>query len=29
MVDFNATSLKELGKIEWFFIDNLDEPIWT
>jgi len=29
LVDFNATSLKELGKIEWFFVDNLDKPIWT
>ena len=29
MVDFDASSLKELGKIEWYFIDNLDKPVWT
>jgi len=29
MVDFNASSLKELGKTEWYFMDNLDKPVWT
>lgn len=29
MVDLNATSLKELGKIEWFFMDDLNKPVWT
>ena len=29
MVDFNASSLKELGKVEWYFMDNLDKPVWT
>jgi len=29
MVDFNASTLKELGKIEWYFIDDLNEPVWT
>jgi hypothetical protein len=29
MVDFNASSLKELGKIEWYFMDDLNKPVWT
>ncbi|MDD2871982.1 MAG: PKD domain-containing protein, partial [Candidatus Gracilibacteria bacterium] len=29
LVDFDATSLSELGKIEWYFMDNLEKPIWT
>jgi len=29
MVDFDASSLSELGKIEWYFMDNLDVPVWT
>ena len=28
LVDFDATTLKELGKIEWYFMDNLDKPVW-
>jgi PKD repeat protein len=28
LVDFNASSLKELGKAEWYFMDNLDKPVW-
>ena len=29
LVDFDASSLKELGKIEWYFIEDLDKPVWT
>ena len=29
LIDFDASSIKELWKIEWYFIDNLDKPIWT
>jgi len=28
LVDFNASSLKELGKIEWYFMDDLEKPVW-
>jgi hypothetical protein len=26
MIEFDATNLKELGKIEWYFIDDLNTP---
>ncbi len=29
LVDFDASSLKELWKIEWYFLDDLTKPIWT
>lgn len=29
LVSFDASSLNELGKIEWFFIKNLNTPEWT
>lgn len=29
LVDFDATSLDEMGKIEWYFMENLNEPVWT
>jgi hypothetical protein len=29
MVDFDASSLNELGKIEWYFMDNLKKPVWS
>lgn len=29
LVEFDASSLKELGKIEWYFMDNLNTPVWT
>ncbi len=28
MVDFDASSLKELGKVEWYFIEDLSKPVW-
>jgi hypothetical protein len=28
LVSFDANSLKELGKIEWYFLDSLEQPIW-
>jgi PKD repeat protein len=28
LVNFDASSLKELGKIEWYFMDNLNTPVW-
>lgn len=28
LVEFNATTLKELWQIEWYFTDNLESPIW-
>jgi len=29
LVDFDASSLKELGKIEWYFMNDLNKPVWT
>lgn len=29
LVDFDATNLSELWKIEWYFMDDLNNPIWT
>ena len=29
IVDFDATWLKELGKMEWYFMDDLLKPVWT
>jgi len=28
LATFDAKSLEELGKIEWYFMDNLEEPVW-
>ena len=28
LVDFDASSLKELWKIEWYFFDDLSKPVW-
>lgn len=28
LVTFDATTLEELWKIEWYFMDNLVEPVW-
>ena len=29
LIDFDATSLKELWKIEWYFFEDLSTPVWT
>ncbi|MCH2188784.1 PKD domain-containing protein [Candidatus Gracilibacteria bacterium] len=29
LVEFDANELKELGKVEWYFIENLDTPAFT
>ncbi len=29
IAEFDATSLKELGKVEWYFIDDLEKPVWS
>ncbi|NVP17166.1 PKD domain-containing protein [Candidatus Gracilibacteria bacterium] len=28
LVEFDASSISELGNIEWYFMDNLTEPVW-
>lgn len=28
LATFDAKSLEELGKIEWYFMNNLEEPVW-
>ncbi|MDD3794173.1 MAG: PKD domain-containing protein [Candidatus Gracilibacteria bacterium] len=28
LVNFNAKSLEELGKIEWYFMNDLENPVW-
>jgi len=28
LVDFDASSLKELWKVEWYFMEDLNEPVW-
>lgn len=28
LVDFDASSLKELWKIEWYFFEDLSKPVW-
>ena len=28
LVDFDASSLKELWKIEWYFMEDLNTPVW-
>ena len=29
LVEFDASDLIELGDIEWYFIEDLDKPVWT
>lgn len=29
LVDFDASTLKELGKLEWYFLEDLEKPVWT
>ncbi|MDP2090703.1 MAG: PKD domain-containing protein [Candidatus Gracilibacteria bacterium] len=29
LVDFDASSVKELGKLEWYFLEDLEKPVWT
>ncbi len=29
LVDFDATTLKELGKLEWYFLEDLEKPVWS
>jgi len=28
LVSFDASNISELGKIEWYFMDNLSKPVW-